>query len=85
MHILLLIYMAMLSVVAASSPNIVLIISDDQAWTDYGFMGHPNIKTPHIMNLLARVFFSKEGMYPLHYAAPPLRHFLQDTMPQPTK
>ena len=21
-------------------PNIVLIISDDQAWSDYGFMGH---------------------------------------------
>ena len=27
-------------------PNIVLIISDDQAWTDYSFMGHPHIKTP---------------------------------------
>ena len=24
-------------------PNIVLIISDDQGWTDYGFMGHPEV------------------------------------------
>jgi arylsulfatase A-like enzyme len=24
-------------------PNIVLIISDDQAWTDFGFMGHDAI------------------------------------------
>jgi len=31
---------------AAQPPNIVLIISDDQAWTDYGFMGHPVIQTP---------------------------------------
>ena len=29
-------------------PNIVLIISDDQAWNDYGFMGHPDIKTPNL-------------------------------------
>ena len=26
---------------ADERPNVVLIISDDQAWTDYGFMGHP--------------------------------------------
>ena len=25
---------------AAEKPNIVLILSDDQAWTDYSFMGH---------------------------------------------
>ena len=41
----------MLSIAAASSPNIVLIISDDQAWTDYSFMGHTDIKTPHIDKL----------------------------------
>ncbi|MGK7397299.1 MAG: sulfatase family protein [Candidatus Cyclobacteriaceae bacterium M3_2C_046] len=32
-------------------PNVVLILSDDQGWTDYGFMGHPHIKTPHIDKL----------------------------------
>jgi hypothetical protein len=26
-------------------PNVLLILSDDQAWTDYGFMGHPTIRT----------------------------------------
>ena len=51
MRIILFIYLAMLSAVTASSPNIVLIISDDQAWTDYGFMGHPDIKTPNIDKL----------------------------------
>jgi arylsulfatase A-like enzyme len=34
-------------------PNIILIISDDQSWPDYGFMGHPHIKTPRIDQLAA--------------------------------
>ena len=32
-------------------PNVVLIISDDQAWTDYGFMGHEAIQTPNLDRL----------------------------------
>ena len=32
-------------------PNVVLIIGDDQAWTDYGFMGHDTIKTPNLDRL----------------------------------
>ena len=32
-------------------PNVVLIISDDQAWTDYGFMDHAVVKTPHLDRL----------------------------------
>lgn len=32
-------------------PNIIFIISDDQGWTDYGFMGHPEIKTPNLDSL----------------------------------
>lgn len=39
---------------AADRPNIVFILSDDQAYTDYGFMGHPQIKTPHLDKLAAR-------------------------------
>lgn len=35
----------------AQKPNVIFIISDDQAYTDYGFMGHPHIKTPHIDQL----------------------------------
>ena len=41
---------------ADKPPNIVLIISDDQGWTDYGFMHHPAIQTPHIDRL------AKEGV-----------------------
>ena len=32
-------------------PNIVLIISDDQSWTDYSFMGHSYIQTPRLDKL----------------------------------
>ena len=39
---------------ADTPPNIVMIISDDQAWTDYGFMGHGSIKTPNLDALARR-------------------------------
>lgn len=35
-------------------PNVVLIISDDQSWTDYSFMGHQHINTPHLDKLAAQ-------------------------------
>lgn len=34
-------------------PNVVLIISDDHHWSDFGFMGGDVVKTPHL-NRLAR-------------------------------
>ena len=52
---------------AAERPNIVFILSDDQAWTDYGFMGHPEIKTPHLDKLAERSVVFGRG-----YVAAPL-------------
>ena len=39
-------------------PNILMIVSDDHAWTDYGFMGSKSVSTPHLDKLAAesRVF-----------------------------
>ena len=37
-----------------AAPNLVFIISDDHAWTDYGFMGHKVIETPHLDRFAAR-------------------------------
>ena len=39
-------------------PNILMIISDDHAWNDYGFMGSKSVSTPHLDKLAAesRVF-----------------------------
>ncbi len=52
---------------AAQPPNVVLIISDDQAWTDYGFMGHKHIKTPHLDRLAKRSL-----VFPRGYVTAPL-------------
>lgn len=35
----------------SQKPNIIFIISDDQSYDDYGFMGHEYIETPHIDQL----------------------------------
>jgi|GEM_PF-3035946 len=35
----------------AERSNVILIISDDHAWTDYGFLGHEKIRSPHIDQL----------------------------------
>lgn len=39
------------NVVAAESPNVVIVISDDQGYGDLGCTGNPIIKTPHIDHL----------------------------------
>lgn len=36
---------------AAPPPNVVMIVADDQGWTDFGFMGHRVIKTPYLDKL----------------------------------
>ena len=45
---------------AAAPPNVVMIISDDQHWGDYGFMGHPHIQTPHLDKLAAQSLTFKD-------------------------
>ena len=44
-----------------SKPNIIFLLSDDQAWTDYGFMGHPEIKTPHLDKLASQSLLFRRG------------------------
>ena len=56
----------------AQPPNIVLIISDDQAWTDYGFMGHQAIETPHLDLLATRSILFRRGYVPTALCRPSL-------------
>ena len=53
-------------------PNIVLIISDDQAWTDYGFMGHPVVQTPNLDRLAAESLTFTRGYVPSSLCRPSL-------------
>jgi uncharacterized sulfatase len=57
----------LLPVQAAERPNVVLILSDDQSWPDYSFMGHKVIETPHLDK------FAKESLtYTRGYVTSPL-------------
>lgn len=60
---------------AASPPNIVFIISDDHAWTDYGFMGHKQIETPNLDKLAARSALFSRGYVPTALCRPALATF----------
>ncbi len=57
---------------AADRPNIVLIISDDQAWTDYGFMGHEVIETPQLDRLASQSAVFTRGYVPTGLCRPSL-------------
>lgn len=53
-------------------PNIVLILSDDQSWTDYSFMGHEHIATPHLDKLAERSAVFRRGYVPTALCRPSL-------------
>lgn len=57
---------------AIKKPNIVLILSDDQAWNDYGFMGHDIIETPNLDKLASQSIVFKRGYVPSPICRPSL-------------
>ncbi|MCH7224687.1 sulfatase [Haloferula sp. A504] len=44
-------FLASILAATADRPNVILILSDDQSWNDYGFMGHEIIETPRLDRL----------------------------------
>lgn len=57
-------------------PNIVLIISDDQGWTDYGFMDHPAIQTPTLDRIASQGVLFRRGYVPTALCRPSLMSLL---------
>ena len=53
-------------------PNIVLIISDDHGWGDYGFLGHDVVRTPALDRLAARSMVYTRGYVPAPVCRPSL-------------
>ena len=53
-------------------PNILLILSDDHAWNDYGFMGHEIVKTPALDKLANEGVTFKRGYVPTSLCRPSL-------------
>ena len=68
----LLIHLFFVLICAAKTPNIVLILSDDQSYTDYGFMGHPHIETPHLDKLASESALFRRGYVPTALCRPAL-------------
>ncbi|EMI45537.1 sulfatase atsG [Rhodopirellula sp. SWK7] len=56
----------------SKTPNIVLILSDDQGYTDYGFMGHEEIETPNLDQLAKESTVFRRGYVPTALCRPAL-------------
>ena len=74
--LLLLFIIGALRVDGSETPNVVLIISDDQAWTDYGFMGHEAIQTPNLDRLARQSTLFRRGYVPTALCRPSLMTLL---------
>jgi arylsulfatase A-like enzyme len=66
---------------AAEPPNVVILLSDDQAWTDYGFMGHPHIQTPHLDRLASQSVTFTRGYVPTSLCRPSLMSLITGLYP----
>jgi arylsulfatase A-like enzyme len=65
----------------AARPNIVFIISDDQAWGDYGFMGHDKIATPRLDKLASESLTFQRGYTPVPVCRPSLATMITGLYP----
>lgn len=66
---------------APARPNVLLIISDDQAWADYGFMGHPCLQTPALDRLASQSLLFERGYSPVPLCRPALASILTGLYP----
>ena len=71
--------------VAAAPPNIVLIISDDHGWTDYGFMGHAQLQTPNLDRLATQSLVFPRGYVPASLCCPSLASIVTGKYPHQHK
>jgi uncharacterized sulfatase len=67
--------------VAAKPPNIILIVGDDQGFTDFGFMGHATIRTPHLDRLAEQSARFRHGYVPSSLCRPSLATLLTGLYP----
>jgi Sulfatase len=62
-------------------PNIVMIISDDHHWGDYGFMGHAQVKTPNLDRLSKESLTFRRGYVPCSLCCPSLASVITGRYP----
>ena len=66
---------------AAGPPNIVLIISDDHAWSDHGFMGNREVHTPSLDKLASEGMLYTRGYVPTAVCHPSLATMMTGLYP----
>lgn len=66
-------------------PNIVLILADDQAWSDYSFMGHGIAQTPNIDKLASESVVFERGYVPTAICRPSLMTLVTGLYPHQHK
>lgn len=70
---------------ANDRPNVVMIISDDHAWTDYGFMGHSVVQTPNIDRLAQNSLTFRRGYVTSSLCCPSLASIITGKYPHQHK
>lgn len=70
---------------APRQPNVVFIISDDHGWRDYGFMGHADVRTPHIDRLAKEGLTLTRGYVPTSLCRPSLASIMTGLYPHQHK
>src|SRR5262249_29655877 len=68
-----------------STPNIVLIISDDHAWSDYSSMGPAQVRTPNIDRLAAESLCFRRGYVTSSLCCPSLASIITGLYPHQHK
>jgi uncharacterized sulfatase len=63
-------------------PNIVFILSDDQSWTDYSFMGDENIETPRIDQFAKESLTFTQSYVPTPLCSPSLATIITGLYPK---
>lgn len=70
--------------VQAEKPNVVFLLSDDQGWNDYGFMGHPHLQTPNIDKLAGAGILYERGYVTAPLCRPSLASLATGLYPHQT-
>ncbi len=66
---------------AAEQPNVLIILGDDQAWGDFGFMGDKTIQTPNLDRLAAEGLTFTRGYVPSSLCRPSLASLVTGLYP----
>ena len=65
-----------------NQPNIVFILSDDQSWTDYSFMGDKNIETPRLDKFASESLTFTRSYVPTPLCSPSLATIITGLYPK---